>query len=322
MSIIASRPSWKVEFLDVRTAFLQGQLLKRNTFLLPPKDVAAGGNLWKLNKGVYGLNDASRLWYERVKTELLALNCTISTLDQSLFFYKVDDILRGIIGIHVDDFWTCGTTSFFTSVVEKLSRTFTIGKRQGIRCRFLGLDIRHYLDGIHVSLSNYVDKLEEIHIEQSTQGKHRSTTIDEHAEMRRVLGQFQWLSNQASPMICFDVSSFLSIVPSSTLSDLIRLKKLIRKIKHSGGIELFFPNLGDIANWAIVTFSDASLANCADGSTQGGHIVFLCESIKNYASIISWQSRKLRHVVRSTLSAETMARIEGIDTGFLIFQLF
>ena len=163
--------------------------------------MAAGGNLWKLNKGVYGLNDASRLRYERVKTELLALNCTISTLDQSLFFYKVDDILNGIICIHVDDFWTCGTTSFFTSVVEKLSRIFTIGKRQGIPCRFLGLDIRHDLDGIHVSLSNYVDKLEEIHIEQSTHGKHRSTTIDEQAEMRRVLGQLQWLSNQTSPMM-------------------------------------------------------------------------------------------------------------------------
>ena len=107
--------------------------------------------------------------------------------------------------------------------------------------------------------------------------------------MRRVLAQLQWLSNQALPQICYDVSSFLSIVPCSTLSDVIRLHKLIRKIKHSRSIE-FFPNLGDIASWAIVTFSDALIANCSDGSTQGGYFGFVCESINNYASITSWQA--------------------------------
>ena len=46
------------------------------------------------------------------------------------------------------------------------------------------------------------------------------------------------------------------------------------------------------------------------------------ENKKNSKSvIISWQSQKIKRVVRSMLSAECMACIEGVDSAFLLQQI-
>lgn len=87
LSIMAMK-EWKCNALDVKTAFLQGNPLQRDIFLKPPKE--AGTNMvWKLHKAVYGLNEASRSWYNRVKDELIKTGFTCSKYDEALFYCKV-----------------------------------------------------------------------------------------------------------------------------------------------------------------------------------------------------------------------------------------
>ena len=59
--------------MDVTSAFLQGEPLSRKVFMEPPAEVQRDGYIWKLNKTVYGLYDASRKWFQAVKPELLKL---------------------------------------------------------------------------------------------------------------------------------------------------------------------------------------------------------------------------------------------------------
>ena len=59
-----------------------------------------------LKKTVYGLCDAARAWYFRVKNELKSLSVKICPLDNSLFYWNKDGKIEGIICIYVDDF--CG----------------------------------------------------------------------------------------------------------------------------------------------------------------------------------------------------------------------
>ena len=73
--LLASNSKWFSQIIDVKTAFLQGEALTREVYLMPPKEVSQPGTLWKLNKCVYGLVDASRHWFLRVKKELLSLGC-------------------------------------------------------------------------------------------------------------------------------------------------------------------------------------------------------------------------------------------------------
>ena len=94
LSIIASM-SWKLNSIDVKTAFLQGNSLQREVLVKPPKE-ANTDCLWKLNKCVYGLADASRYWYLKLREELLKLDSKPCSLDQGIFVWFNGDQIRGI----------------------------------------------------------------------------------------------------------------------------------------------------------------------------------------------------------------------------------
>ena len=129
--IIASK-EWEINSLDVRAAFLQGRKINREAYLKPPREANMKGKLWKLIQCVYGLNDASREFYMKVKEELLKVGCKCSQLDQAVFTYYDSDTLEGIIMSHVDDFFWAGTEKFRTTVIEKIRSTFKISSENSI----------------------------------------------------------------------------------------------------------------------------------------------------------------------------------------------
>ena len=81
---IASSNNWKCNTVDVKSAYLQGNEIQRKLYLKPPPEFN-NGNLWKLKKTVYGLCDAAREWYMRVKKELNSLGVKMCSLDNSIF---------------------------------------------------------------------------------------------------------------------------------------------------------------------------------------------------------------------------------------------
>ena len=91
LSIIASK-NWSLNALDIKAAFLQGKSLDRDIFLKPPREANSSGKLWKLNRCVYGLDDASRCWYFRVKEELVAYGCKCSKYDSALFTFHDETV--------------------------------------------------------------------------------------------------------------------------------------------------------------------------------------------------------------------------------------
>ena len=63
----------------------------------------------------------------------------------------------------------------------------------------------------------------------------------------------------------------------------------------------------------MILFSDASFAFLPDNvSSSLGYIQFIVDQNDN-CSAISWRANKIKRVCRSTLAAETMALIEGIE---------
>ena len=70
---------------------MQGKSIERDVLVMPPFEAKEDDVIWKLEKVVYGLDDASRNWYFSVKEELLKVGCEQSKLDKSLFrwYFKV-----------------------------------------------------------------------------------------------------------------------------------------------------------------------------------------------------------------------------------------
>ena len=84
---IMAQNEWYPKTMDIKTAFLQGNKLERDVFVKPPLEKGKCGILWKLEKCVYGLVDASLYWYKRVKDFMKKIGGRVSCMDPAIFFF-------------------------------------------------------------------------------------------------------------------------------------------------------------------------------------------------------------------------------------------
>ena len=89
------------------------------------------------------------------------------------------------------------------------------------------------------------------------------------------------------------------------MSDLLRINKLVSWVTKDH-MKLFFPKLQCLDLCVLECYTDASFANLPGDGSQGAFIIFLVDQ-SGARSPIFWQTRKIRRVVKSTLSAEALA---------------
>ena len=106
-------------------------------------------------------------------------------------------------------------------------------------------------------------------------------------------------------------------INTSTVEDLKRLNKIIKNVK-SDHVSLKFQNLGK--NLEIHIFTDASFGNLRDSGSQRGHFI-ITKGNNQKMNPISWQSHKIKRIVKSMLARETLTLSEGKDDAFSISML-
>ena len=103
---------------DIKTAFLSGDAIFSETFLFhPPDDVRQMLNLdhetvLRLRKAVYGLVNAPKKWWDKLKTSLIEHGFTICDLDPCAFVLRKSGKIHGVLGVHVDDVIGGGNETF------------------------------------------------------------------------------------------------------------------------------------------------------------------------------------------------------------------
>lgn len=315
---IISAKEWEINSLDVKAAFLQGKELERDIFMKPPKEAKVPGKLWKLRRCVYGLNDASRYWYFRLRDQLLKSGCKCSKLDPSLFIFHKNSTLHGILIIHVDDILWSGTEHLRMEVIEELRSTFKISSESRSAFKYIGLEVTHDEKGIYLSQKEYADEVEEVEID-----KHRKCNTnlplngEERDALRSLIGKLNWLSTQTRPDLAYAVSELGSSLKNATIKHLIQANRVVRRCKQHD-VHMFFPklNLNDIK---VRCYGDASFGKLEDGGSQGGVFVELVSEDKT--SPVAWYSKRIRRIVKSTMAAETLAMAEAVEAGHLISAL-
>ena len=104
MMCLATQHKWQVKCQDVTSAFLQAKKLERDIFVQPPPECGyTEPTLWKLLRPMYGLDEASFLWYETVKDFLEEKGCKRPTSDPAFFYWHKDGKLEEILATWVDD---------------------------------------------------------------------------------------------------------------------------------------------------------------------------------------------------------------------------
>lgn len=299
---------WDIHCMDIRSAFLQGKDIERDIYIKPPKDFGREGMVWKLKKCLYGLKDGSRNFYFSIKEHLESCGCTVSNLEPTLYTYKVNGELMGWLLSHVDDFVCAGTQTFHEKVIKPLSDRFNVSKDEKNQFKYVGMAIEKHSECITVSMSDFIGNID-VESFRRLMGS-RDLSTPEYTQFRSLVGKLNWLAGTSRPDMSFSTVEFSTKFTQATTKDLNQVFKTVQKAKVSD-FKVMFSHL-DTASLSMLVFTDASLANLRGSNSCGGHIIFLVDRHMKCCPI-SWHSGRLKRVVRSTLAAECMALLAGLE---------
>lgn len=316
---LTSAMGWTCHSLDVKAAYLQGNEISREVYLRPPQEFA-DGRLWKLRKTVYGLCDAARHWYLRVKNQLTDLGAQVCSLDPALFSWRWNGRTEGVICIYVDDFLWAGTPEFESKVIAQLRHIFLIGNSESKAFKYVGLNITSYRDGsFTLDQFSYASTLTPMTISrQRASVKTGEVSELERSEYRALVGQLNWIATHTRPDIAFDMCELSMACNRATVADILQLNKVISRVR-TDNIQLHMPRLSRLENCYLECFSDASFANLVGSGSQGGFIIFLRGEDERCP--IYWQSKRIRRVVKSTLSAEALALLDCLEAAVYLARI-
>ena len=101
----AAEQDWEIEHVDIKSAYLNAPL-KETIYMKPPRGVlkpGQEGKVCRLLKGLYGLKQAGRGWYQEMsKVFLNDLGFTCSSVDHSIFFWRSNKE-HTIVAVATDD---------------------------------------------------------------------------------------------------------------------------------------------------------------------------------------------------------------------------
>ena len=311
---------WKCCSVDVKAAYLQGNKIKRVIFLRPPEEFYTG-QVWRLNKTVYGLCDASRAWYDRVRDELVKLGVKECPVDKAIFFWYTSAGLEGIICLYVDDFLYTGSDRFVECIIKKLMSIFKIGSTGTDNFTYVGYRLNTYNDGITLDQEHYISSLSDVFVSKKRKlEKNSPLSKKELAAFRTLVGQLSWVSTHTRPDIAFEVCELGAKVPFATISDLLSLNHLVKRIQTTH-MNLFFPNMESSNEYIIKCYTDASYRSLPLEGSQAGFIIFIATPDEKKMCPIFWQSKKIDRMVDSSLAAEAVALNEGAKMAEYLKEL-
>ena len=115
--------------------------------------------MWKLVKPLYGLKDASRKFWLRVREIFQKEISNIVRGAEAFYFLHEENDLIGMIMTHVDDFVMAGTEGFLDEIEEKIKTNLTLSKIEKDKFCFTGIDIERTNDGVRMSMEDYAGSI-------------------------------------------------------------------------------------------------------------------------------------------------------------------
>eukprot|EP00257_Ricinus_communis_P018540 XP_015577285.1 uncharacterized protein LOC107261582 [Ricinus communis] len=299
---IAAVQNWDITQMDVKNAFLNGDL-SQIVYMRPPLGYPTASNMvYKLRKALYGLKQAPRAWFSKLKGVLLAAGYQQNHNDSSLFIHSS---LKGklFIIIYVDDILITGGDSSQCQHLKTLLQQSFQTKDLGPAAYFLGIEIFRSSTGYFLSQRKYTKDL--ISLASLTDEKVMDTPLELNVKYSRTDGEP--LSDPA--LYCNIVGSLVYLtvtkpdiahavyIVSQFMSDphilhLTDVHHIIRYVRSTSTMGLYYPSS---SSSILHAFSDADYAGCPDTRRSiTGYCIFLGQSL------LSWKSKKQPTVSKSS----------------------
>ena len=161
---MAAMRSWPLYQLDIKNAFLHGDLAKEVYMVHPPGFIAQGksGLVCRLRRSLYGLKQSLRAWFGRFSSMVQEFDMTRSTSDHSVFYHHTSSRQCIYLIVYVDDIVITGNDQDGIRKLKQHLFSHFQTKDLGKFKYFLGIGIAQSKFGVAMSQRKYdFDILEE-----------------------------------------------------------------------------------------------------------------------------------------------------------------
>ena len=317
---LAAVNDWEIDQIDVKTAFLYGNLDEEIYAKLPD------GSIHKLNKAMYGLKQASRQFYSRFNKSLIDFGLDRCDADPCCYVsIKNGTIL--IVIIHVDD------AIIFSNSRSKINALKTSLKSEyeiddiGKLKYCLGWEIRRDRANHHLTINQQqyiLDLLRTYGMEncnrasspacaQTTYRKSMSPSTNSERELMRdkpyleLLGSLLYLATCTRPDISYAVSELSKYSQDPGKDHWIGLKRILRYLKGTSHYGISFKPSG---NDQLSGCVDSNHARCPDTRRSRYGLAFMLNN-----GPVDWKSKLQTIVALSSMESEYIGACEAARIG-------
>ena len=335
VAALAAKLDLHLECFDATRAFLWSDLNEVIYMKYPQGYVGTSGLVWRLLKSLYGLKQASLMWYRLFRATLEKLGFARSEFDHGLFVYRGK--FNGnetvcFLAIHVDDgLGATNSADFFTHLKNEIAKAFGI-KDLGPVTTFIGFQFERdrATRELWIHQENYIDNLLDEYslnecnsvttpLDPSHPFGFSDSTYPETPNLlksyQRLIGSLLFLSICTRPDITFAVMSLSQWNSKPEPRHFASAKRVLRYLKGTKSLRLRYGGVN----------KDHPLQGFTDSDWGGDHSTRA--SVSGYCWFfaggpISWSAKKQVCIALSTTEAEYVAMTRALQEGIWLSSNF
>jgi transposase InsO family protein len=306
----AASNNWFVYQLDVKSAFLHGEL-SEDIYVEQPLGYHKGDSrkVYKLKKALYGLKQAPRAWYSKIESYFDSKGFQKCPAEHTLFV-KVEDRDILIVSVYVDDLIVTGSNEgkikdFKQSMMKQFAMT-DLGKMK----YFLGVEVSQTEDGIFIHQSKYASEILDKFgmtncnsvnnpiVPGSKLVKDENGKAGDAKNYKQIVGSLMYLL-ATRPDLAFSVCLCARYMDRPTEIHFAAVKRILRYLKGTTGYGIMYKRS---ARLKLNGWTDSDYAGDLDDRKSTSGYVFMLGN-----AAVSWSSKKQPIVTLSTTEAEFVA---------------
>lgn len=312
MIALAAQHSQPIFQLDVKSAFLHGDLQEQVFIDQPPSYVKLGSEnkVYKLKKALYGLKQAPRARYSRIDTYFSKQGFKKCPYEHTLFIKIEDGGKLLIVCLYVDDLiFTRNDSAMFEKFKRSMMVEFDMSDL-GMMHYFLGSEVKQFATGIFISQEKYVREILDrfqmkncnsmstptevgLKLRKNREGKKVDSTL-----YKQIMGSLMYLT-ATRPEITYSVSLISRYMENPTELHLLAAQRIFRYLQGTIDFGLLYKKGKKLD---LFGFTDSDYAGAIDDRKSTSGYVFMLGS-----RAVSWSSKKQPIVTLSTTEAEFVA---------------
>ncbi|KAJ0589103.1 putative RNA-directed DNA polymerase [Helianthus annuus] len=309
---LAAHMGWYIHQMDVKSAFLNGDLSEEIYVAQPEGFVIPGKEdmVYKLKKALYGLKQAPRAWYGKIDGYFLEHGYNRSENEPTLYVKAVGPNEVIYVCLYVDDI-------ICTSSSDKLIHEFKQGMKDafemtdmGLMKRFLGLEVNQTEVGIFLAQEAYAKALlrrfgmHNCNYEETPMNTSEKLTLEDGTEQvngeyfRSLVGGLIYLTH-SRPDLAYAVSTISRFMQKPSKVHMGAARRVLKYVAKTASYGIWYNKIQELK---LVGYSDSDWAACIDDRKSVSAYVFHLGG-----AAIAWSSKKQASVALSSTEAEYIA---------------